>query len=530
MNAEWNSNNLQSSFTDDTSNNDDDAKWERMYYSQQTPQYTDAQSQTPSSSSSIASDVRIITFDLDNTLWKTGPTISHANTKLNAHLHSLGVKRGELVEVEMGRLFGLNKQKYAGDNYEDNEDGGDVAEKEGADAVVNVGETDEDDGVIGSVHIRAVSKKKKVQPVYLTMLRKDAIRSLLQYNTSTPMSQETLESEVDSAFRLWMDARTHSITRNLASNTLSTLSKLRSCISSTFGKVYIGAITDGNSNPLLVPDIGHYFDFVIRAEDVGVSKPDVRVYKAAVGELMATLTRDGISVENFFLGGESNGPDDAAAYMKAPLSRIASWKDVDEEAIEAFSDAVGPWWVHVGDDFFKDVVASKTFRMRSVWVQELLSKKTKVEDERAETKQTERTVKDLENEIAKHGVLRMTIGESEFLKTSLHEEFSDAILDRFEELSDLLVGWHEDGLREQQQAAHIDKAAFESYSSMEFATHQSQFIQPTIVDNFEPSSQTDAPDRSDASNAMDRKFCVFCGNQLPAVAKFCSGCGEKQPS
>ena len=163
-------------------------------------------------------------------------------------------------------------------------------------------------------------------------------------------------------------------------------------------------------------------------------------------------------------------------------------------------------------------------------MQELLSKKTKVEDERAETKQTERTVKDLENEIAKHGVLRMTIGESEFLKTSLHEEFSDAILDRFEELTDLLVGWHEAGLREQQQAAHIDKAAFESYSSMEFATHQSQFIQPTIVDNFEPSSQTDAPDRSDASNAMDRKFCVFCGNQLPAVAKFCSGCGEKQPS
>ena len=37
---------------------------------------------------------------------------------------------------------------------------------------------------------------------------------------------------------------------------------------------------------------------------MGVSKPDKRVYKAAVGELMVQLMNDGRSVEEFFLGNE----------------------------------------------------------------------------------------------------------------------------------------------------------------------------------------------------------------------------------
>ncbi|KAL3786812.1 hypothetical protein HJC23_008086 [Cyclotella cryptica] len=341
--------------------------------------------ESSSSSKPTASDIRIITFDLDNTLWRTGPTISHANAVLNNHLQQVyGVRNDCLVEVEMGRLFEQDKRRYAGGNFVEDDtesstttnDVGGTKDGEYANSVTNVGETklsltsengEDGDGVIGGnvpkddlIHIRSASKKKKIQPVHLTMLRKDAIRSLMQ-NNSTAMTGADVES-----------SRT---------------------------------ITDGNSDPTRVPQLSNYFDFVIRAEDVGVSKPDARVYKARAG--------GGVNV-------------------------IAKWERgmiSEKEAVEAFSEAVGPWWVHIGDDFFKDVVASKVFQMRSVWVRELIAKK----ETRIETKpQRERTVEELENEIAKQkGVLRMSIGESEFLKTSLHEEFSDAILDRFDELSDL---------------------------------------------------------------------------------------------
>eukprot|EP00804_Cyclotella_cryptica_P022959 CCRYP_014989-RA/>CCRYP_014989-RA protein AED:0.24 eAED:0.24 QI:136/0/0.25/1/0.66/0.75/4/0/410 len=333
-------------------------------------------------------------FGGDNTLWRTGPTISHANAVLNNHLQQVyGVRNDCLVEVEMGRLFEQDKRRYAGGNFVEDDtesstttnDVGGTKDGEYANSVTNVGETklsltsengEDGDGVIGGnvpkddlIHIRSASKKKKIQPVHLTMLRKDAIRSLMQ-NNSTAMTGADVESS-------------------------------RSGRRFNYGWMH-------EPNPLLKtmhPNLSNYFDFVIRAEDVGVSKPDARVYKARAG--------GGVNV-------------------------IAKWERgmiSEKEAVEAFSEAVGPWWVHIGDDFFKDVVASKVFQMRSVWVRELIAKK----ETRIETKpQRERTVEELENEIAKQkGVLRMSIGESEFLKTSLHEEFSDAILDRFDELSDL---------------------------------------------------------------------------------------------
>ena len=490
-------------------------KWEKMYYSSSSssqPSNVQFQSyqETLSDDQPIeptASDIRVITFDLDNTLWKTGPTISYANQVLNDHVHSMGVTG--LVEVEMGRIFEANKQLYAGGNFVEDDDNP-KTEEELAQEVMNVGETKED-----HVHIRA--GKKKVQPVYLTMLRKDAIRSLLQ---STVSDADTLERDVDEAFQLWMDARTQSITENYADNVLSTLSTIQSSIvpSPKFGKLYIGAITDGNSNPLSVPSIGEFFDFVVRAEDVGVSKPDGRVYKAAVAELMVTMMKNGHNVENVFLGesNEDNLGYGSAAYMKPTAT---SWVDVGEETVDAFAEAVGPWWVHVGDDFFKDIVASKEFRMRSVWVRELIAKKRDSNDTKKQDVQEreKRTVQDLEKEIAKgNGVLTMTIGESEFLANSLHEEFSDAILERFDELGDLLIGWHENGLRKKQSGVDSTSAA---------ETNEQHRLGAKVVTN-----EASAPDTIGPTQTPEKhRFCVFCGEQLPAVAKFCSGCGEKQP-
>eukprot|EP00956_Cyclotella_meneghiniana_P015634 scaffold24072_cov67-Cyclotella_meneghiniana.AAC.2 len=485
-----------------------------------------------------ASDIRIITFDLDNTLWKTGATISQANSVLNEHMQSFGVET--LVEVEMGRLFEADKRLYAGGNFveEDATIDNEKKDKDLASEVVNVGQT-EDDSVIGKsasdlVHIRATSGKKRTHPVYLTNLRKDAIRSLLKGSLAFSDSV-LLEEEVDKSFRMWMDARAHSITQNYAENVLSTLSKIQSSLVPPLdGKLYIGAITDGNSDPMSIPTIGDYFDFVIKAEDVGVSKPDGKVYKAAIGELMVTLMRNGQSVEKFFLGKDS---DDSlgfgsVAYLK-PSAK--SWKDVDEETIEEFADAVGPWWVHVGDDFFKDVVASKGFRMRSIWVRELISKKqnTAREQEMQQLQKERRTVNDIENEITKqNGVLKMMIGESEFLASSLHKEFSDAILDRFDELSDLLIGWHEEGLKYQATTNSITSASFDPTVKTNVNNNTQEVTSGELGKSFDPTVKANVNNNTQEVTSGElgkTKFCLFCGEQLPPVAKFCSRCGEKQP-
>ena len=570
-------NNMMGFANSEDSNDNDTSKWESLYNNYQ-PQ--SAESIVPSSSSplggppqqqpttSLKSEIKIITFDLDNTLWKTSETITHANTVLFEQLHDkFGIEIRS--EVEMGKLFREFPDRYCGLLDETSEisgsgsSGGDdngsgaMDDAEYANSVENVGRSDsmvisssppsKDDGV----HIEAsgTSKKKKKKPVYLTLLRKDAIRSLilqqqqqLTNDDALPLlSPLELEQEVDTAFQLWMEARSQSISQNFAPFALETLAQLKSSLISpatastssnanqSNKKVYIGAITDGNSNPQSVPELSGLFDFVIKAEDVGVSKPDKRVYKAAVGELMVQLMNDGRSVEEFFWGDEfSEGGGEVAAtdasYLMSndddgsSIPKQASWKDVDPDAVDAFSEAVGPWWVHIGDDFFKDIVAAKEFRMRSVWMRELIGGAKAfggAVDEGASSATKKRSVEDLVNDIAKNnGAITMAIGDSDFLTSALHEEFSDAILDRFADLSDLLVQWNEEG--KGNEGDYGNEAVYPD-------------TEPILSEAYTVTKPSVAPPlQSDESESDSIKFCFACGEKIPAVAKFCPGCGERQ--
>lgn len=566
---------------DNNTNDDDDktTKWESLYNNYQ-PQ--SAESIVPSSSSppsapaaaaqqqptTSKSEIKIITFDLDNTLWKTSETITHANTVLFEYIQDkFGI--GIRSEVEMGRLFREFPDRYCGlldeateivdgrENGNTNDDeSGEMADAEYASSVENVGRSDTDDGV----HIQTTQQvsgtsktKKKKKPVYLTLLRKDAIRSLILQqqqgndDVSPQLSPIELEQEVDTAFQLWMEARSQSISQNFAPFALETLAQLKSSLISpqptatvttsdanqSNKKVYIGAITDGNSNPQSVPELYGLFDFVIKAEDVGVSKPDKRVYKAAVGELMVQLMNDGRSVEEFFLGDEFSevgGGDVAtatdASYLMSndddgsSIPKQPSWKDVDPDAVDAFSEAVGPWWVHIGDDFFKDIVAAKEFRMRSVWMRELIggAKAFGGADEGTSPGTKKRSVEDLVNDIAKNnGAITMAIGDSDFLTSALHEEFSDAILDRFADLSDLLVQWNEEG-----KGSEAD----DENEAMAYPNTEPILSEASTVTT--PSVALAPPLQSDESERVPTKFCFACGEKIPVVAKFCPGCGERQ--
>lgn len=517
------------------------------------------------------SEIRIITFDLDNTLWKTSETITHANTVLFEQLQSkFGIEVRS--EVEMGKLFKLFPDRYCGllleegggENNNVVNGGGNNEERsddEYANSVQNVGRTEininipppttpptnKDDGV----HIQSTTgKTRKKKPVYLTFLRKDAIRSLILQKTQNYLSPLELDNEVDAAFTVWMEARTQSISQNFVPHAVETLFQLKSSLLSNHQsnnnnnnnnkqnnkkKVYIGAITDGNSNPQNVPELSGLFDFVIKAEDVGVSKPDKRVYKAAVAEVMLQLIKDGRSVEEFFLGeelllegdggGGGGGVAIDATYLTGDngVRGEPSWKDVDPDAVEAFSEAVGPWWVHIGDDFFKDIVAAKEFRMRSVWVRELIGGAkafgggaTAAADSTTTSERKQRSVEDLANDIAKNkGVITMAIGDSDFLTSALHEEFSDAILDRFADLSNLLIQWNEEG----------------NDNDSESAAYSLEVIYPnadTILPGAESSFPSSTPPQNNDNDRASTKFCFACGEKIPAVAKFCPGCGERQ--
>lgn len=58
------------------------------------------------------SEVRVISFDLDNTLWKTGKVISHANDVLSQYLTAKGVNVPVRTEIVMGELFKKGPARY----------------------------------------------------------------------------------------------------------------------------------------------------------------------------------------------------------------------------------------------------------------------------------------------------------------------------------------------------------------------------------------------------------------------------------
>ena len=62
--------------------------------------------------------VRVVTFDLDNTLWKTSPVICEDNNVLAKYLESYLPSNHKRVEVLMNELFKKNRTKYAPNNPE----------------------------------------------------------------------------------------------------------------------------------------------------------------------------------------------------------------------------------------------------------------------------------------------------------------------------------------------------------------------------------------------------------------------------
>lgn len=153
----------------------------------------------------------------------------------------------------------------------------------------------------------------------------------------------------------------------------------------------------GNANPQKVEELKDLFDFCINAETVGISKPHKNIYLAALQHVIIHFPH-------------------CIPIIEDEQKKDKSFNNPDENVL-------GHWWVHVGDDFFKDVVASKALNMRSVWYCELISTKNHNEDSKT--------------------FVDTKLGG--FLSTSIQDDFADSVVYSFEALHSLISTWHIEG-------------------------------------------------------------------------------------
>jgi FMN hydrolase / 5-amino-6-(5-phospho-D-ribitylamino)uracil phosphatase len=343
------------------------------------------------------SEVRVVTFDLDNTLWNTAACIDAANSALAAFLAKDNIQQPKRVEIVMGELFRASKSRYA-----------------------------------------PIDGEAAKSPVLLTQLRTDAVCQVLVQDNGYNETDALEYSQ--RAFDLWTKARHEAIPNCLASHVIPTLQKIASIRTSTGHPVLIGAITDGNSDPRNVDILSDFFDFCVNAEQVGVGKPDKRVYLKAIRHVIAQPQFQDLLLP----------------------SNVEFSLEEEEEKLESL---VGSYWVHVGDDFIKDIVAAKDLKMRSIWATELIRDKlvesvAPAQESTAANPQSERSGKKVEEfvkEVSKMKLIVMPIGADNYLADTIQKEFVDGVAEKFSSIASILMDWHGHGLAASQQTKPVER-------------------------------------------------------------------------
>ena len=233
---------------------------------------------------STSCPIRVISFDLDNTLWCTMSTIGAGLDAVDAFLRNEhSIELAVRTETVMKEMFLAQKSAYA--------------------------------PLLGD---------EATCPSQLTQLRIDALSFILHTHHGKTTS-EALDLATQ-AFHVMSRARHEAIPQHMASRVVETLEQIRNRLGQD---VKIGAITDGNADPRNVAALEPYFDFVIQAEAVGVGKPHPHIFARAIREVVKD-NKDG---------------------------------------------CVDPSWVHIGDDFAKDIVGAKQVGMRTIWCREFIQSK-----------------------------------------------------------------------------------------------------------------------------------------------------------
>ena len=426
------------------------SKWEELYeqgskarqdqiYSMKADPATAAAASRYSEETVLKAPVKVITFDLDNTLWKTGPTIGAANDALAEYLSTKCKEDGSELQIPrriekvMGDLFAADRRRYC----------------------PLVGATIPDDE-----EFEAILAETCKSPVLLTQLRIDAMCHVLETENGFP-DDKAMELATE-AFGVWMQGRYDSILDNMAPKVVETLENIRSTIQTDTGApVLLGAVTDGNSDPRNLEMLAPYFDFCVNAESVGVSKPDKRVYLQAIRTAIAMR------------------PDIFADVL--PLD------DIDMINSQTLEDSVGPYWCHIGDDFLKDIVAAKDMKMRTIFAIGLVKDKLLANNTKSENTET-MDVAEFLKKVSSQTIVTMGIGADDYLADSLHREFVDEVAHDFSEIGKILVEWHKE-------------AAVSEISTDTIEEEKPKVAPPSVADPDEEQKILEVIEPSSATNA-----------------------------
>ena len=312
-------------------------------------------------------------------------------------------------------------------------------------------------------------------PVDLTELRKSALAQAFQIPMPYSPS-DAPDQRVEACFAVWASARHSACAMHLVPGAAEAMLRLQEA------GITIGAITNGNADVFQVAGLSDIFSFSVTSEAVGEAKPSCRPFAAAAEAVARQLAAKGNVGE--------------AASLQSAVSE----------------GKLGKHWVHIGDDFLKDVMPAKGLSMRAIWVS----------NDQDDDAQSGSDGADSDNDqpsfVLKNGVYSYSsIGSGDYLAKMVMSDMADAVVSTPTEAVEVVLQWHTEGLSS-SMATRLRK-------SDEAPGHHSAAAELMATDRDIPPGAA-IPVTSSSSKVTN--FCSECGAMLPRLAKFCSECGTPQ--
>mmetsp|Transcript_105166 Transcript_105166/g.263405 ORF Transcript_105166/g.263405 Transcript_105166/m.263405 type:complete len:334 (-) Transcript_105166:99-1100(-) len=182
--------------------------------------------------------LRLITFDLDDTLWPQDPVINRANAAMMAELQkaSASVSSADVIAQEMRAI----RQKRS-----------ELAKAQG----------------------------KPPFRISYSDLRKEGIAAVLCKHAD--QSQASADKAAESIFEVWLAARHQAAGELLFEGAAAAIAELRS----DHPEAVIGAITNSRADPFAIQELKPFFDFCVSGEDADVfphRKPSAVIFEKAI--------------------------------------------------------------------------------------------------------------------------------------------------------------------------------------------------------------------------------------------------------
>mmetsp|Transcript_30669 Transcript_30669/g.39351 ORF Transcript_30669/g.39351 Transcript_30669/m.39351 type:complete len:528 (+) Transcript_30669:70-1653(+) len=456
---------------------EDPLKWEKMYAAEDS---TSLSNVDEPAIYRYGVPVKVMSFDLDDTLWDTQGIIGHSNMALNSFLAlHYPAMANTSIPTEMRRIW----NEYM-----------------------------------------AVDPSLGNEPASLSWLRKEALKqTAIAYNYSNP---EEIANEV---FDYWHHERL-AVEPFIFEGVLDVLMKLKE------KGIMLGAITNGNADVSRIPALRDIFSFHVMSEEVGERKPHAAPFKEAVQRATKAGAEPDLGASWVHVGDDLKGDCVGAKALNMrtilvnPPTKSKESALAEEESNSIVENSLPEDLPNIPlggsvtmealgtDDYMAEMIKndfvdaevnqfSKLLQVVDNWNEEAELMKNRAQ-QISSAAPIESSVKGVPAQAASapgNTVPNMvTEGDLELMKSKVIMASERSSLDALKKV----VSEKEQSLQSQNLQL-LD------------TSRPSDVMNPT-----EEISETIAAESNEG--AKTTKFCFECGAKIPRVAKFCSECGTKQ--